>query len=58
MTEPILCLVCLCLVIWVALLKSELAELKQSDVSAVQEPATGVVAKTGAVKGSRSFEIG
>lgn len=58
MTEPILCLTCLCLVGWVVMLKSELAELKKTDNQAIEKNSDGVVAKRGAVKGSRSFSIG
>ena len=58
MTESILCLVCLCLLGWVATLKAEIAELKESADFLEKTPDTGgVVAKRSAAKGSRSFSI-
>ena len=58
MTEPILCLVCLCLLVWVAVLKSELAGLKQAEDGSGAESAPNVASRSSGVKGSRSFTIG
>jgi len=58
MTVPILCLVSLCLLLWVVLLKLEIARLKEQRPMP-KAPKTGERRGSGsAAPGMRSFEIG
>lgn len=58
MTESILCLVCLCLLAWVIVLKAELSEYKNSDLTGGADTSGGVKSTRSVAKGSRSFTIG
>ena len=55
MVDVILCLVCLCLVVWVMLLKAEISRLTLKYEGNKQSKLTS---KADAPPGSRTFEIG
>lgn len=58
MIVPILCLVCLCLLAWVIMLKLDMERLKDSHSSLDSNSRTGGKRKASGVKGMQSFDVG